>query len=1029
LNFGRLFRCSVGVVLLIAGITISGVSFAEGDDAQITQEYFVQQATGEALLIRINAFEAEFESKIFGPSREVLLISSVPGSRIAPVFQYVHPPDKPRQLDIELTASSHTDRSEFGIELTRLAVWDERSSAVSQAYQLLSFGLKTGDADSEANWTVKIESLVNAGKLFQKFGMKEMRLWTNYLAAHLIYFHLHDYSMVYTLTRELLAELKGTHLQKTELATLQLHCAALTGLMKAGALQTSINNTDPVQSALARTGELAGAMGFQFEQAQAFSDSGIHYASGSFYTQALEQFQQALEIADSVGGADLEKSIRENILAIHAIQGDGQASSEVLQAIESQLAEEGTGDELALNLLAQGRLLINYYRYNRAMEVLAQALSHQNDSSIRRQIHFELARVFYETGRLDDSMAYLELAGISLNSNHETRPGSVLDYGEALRIMANIHRSRGEYEQMRKARNAQGQYQPSPTHYLYEQGLDEAARQQSHQQQARTLFQKSHSAAVETGNGDLEHLSLLQYCVLGSPGGSLCSRTKTGASYEWLLAGGVPRYASEAMYLWTRILIKGGRHTEAIAVMDRLTDEIHFLRHSVPGVLGAWYGERQEEVFEYYLRLLVTDPGQRGRADDSASLLALSKIRLIGSFRLSGTTSDDTHLLRTRLAQRASSKPGQVLYDLTQKINQGLAQLRSPFKKQFEYLSKGSLQKYLRSLDGDEIILTYHISTTSAQVWVGHKGRVQRRNLADPAALNANLLKARDGLAYQGLSGFDKRMDKLGNDLLDPVSDLLTETIYWIPAGQLLGIPLDAIRLQGRYLVERHTLVNLLSFPANVSPVTGLQPASMQQVFLAGHPQDYSGDYATRLETSEEIQKVADIFVGPGLHIVQGAALLPDEFQDVHFRQADLVHMSMPGVIDLKHPAQSSLELSEDESGPRRALFWAENIRSQTVGANLVFLSATRTTNQPISGFNSRMGLVSDFLDAGAHSVIAGFWSSGGKTDQALITDFYSRLETQRNIADSLAGAKRQYLKINRENGLFDWAGYQLFIR
>ena len=1015
-------------MLLVAGIIISGVSYGEGDDSQITQEYFVQQAAGEALLIRINAFEAEFESKIFGPSREILLISSVPGSRIAPVFQYVHPPDKPRQLDIELTTSSHTDRSEFGIELTRLSVWDDRSSAVSHAYQLLSFGVKTGDTDSEANWTVKIESLINAGKLFQKFGMKEMRLWANYLAAHLIYFHLHDHSMVYTLTREILAELEGTHLQKIELATLQLYCAALIGLMETGALQTSINKTDPAQSALARTAELAGAMGFRFEQAQALSTSGTRYASGSFYSQALGQFQLAVEIADSVGDSDLEKSIRENILSIHAIQGDGTASSHVLQAIETQLAEEGASDELALNLLAQGRLLISQYRYNQAMDVLAQAVIYQNDSSIRKQIEFELARVFYETGRLDDTMAYLELAGISLNSNYEKRPGSVLDYQEALRIVANIHRSRGEYEQMQRARKAQGQYKPPTAHYLYEQGLDETARQQT-RQLAQALFQKSHSAAVETGNGDLEHLSLLQYCALGNPGGSLCSRASISASYEWLLAGGVPRYASEAMYLWAQILVKGGEHSEAISVMDRLTDEIHFLRHSVPGVLGAWYGERQEELFEYYLRLLVTDPGQRGKADDSASLLALSKIRLIGSYRGSDTDSEGTDLLRTRLAQRASSKPGQVLYDLTQEINQGLAQLRSPFKKQFEYLSKGGLQKHLRSLDSDEIILTYHISATSAQVWVGHKGKVQRRNLANPAVLNANLLRTREGLSYQGLSGFDNRMDKLGNDLLDPIADLLTETIYWIPAGQLLGIPLDAIRLKGHYLVERHTLVNLLSFPANVSPGSGLQPGSLQKVFLAGHPQDYSGDYAARLETSEEIQAMADIFVGPGLQIVQGAALLPDEFQDVHFRQAELVHMSMPGMIDLKYPEQSSLELSEDENGPRRSVFWAEDIQSQALAASLVFLSATRTTNQPLSGFNNRLGLVTDFLDAGAHSVIADFWASGGKTDLALITDFYSRLGTQGNIAVSLAGAKRQSLKINRENGLFDWAGYQLFVR
>ncbi len=33
------------------------------------------------------------------------------------------------------------------------------------------------------------------------------------------------------------------------------------------------------------------------------------------------------------------------------------------------------------------------------------------------------------------------------------------------------------------------------------------------------------------------------------------------------------------------------------------------------------------------------------------------------------------------------------------------------------------------------------------------------------------------------------------------------------------------------------------------------------------------------------------------------------------------------------------------------------------------------------------------------------------------------------NIAESLRTSRLQYLKNNRDNGLYDWAGYQLFIR
>ncbi len=260
---------------------------------------------------------------------------------------------------------------------------------MSQAYRLLSFGSEVSTTDSQANWTVKIDSLINAAKLFEQFGMIEMRLWANYLAAHLIQFHLHDHSIVYSMTREILADLKGTRFQKIELATLQLQSLALIGLRKSGSLRPPADDTDPVQAALARAAELAGSMGYQFEQARALYASGVEYAGQSSWPQALEQFQLAVQLADSVASPELATAIRESIVQIHTIQGDAPATSEVLQEIESQLVEEGGGDELALNLLAQARLLMGSYHWGDAFEVVKSgALNHENNSAIRMQSQF-----------------------------------------------------------------------------------------------------------------------------------------------------------------------------------------------------------------------------------------------------------------------------------------------------------------------------------------------------------------------------------------------------------------------------------------------------------------------------------------------------------------------------------------------------------------------------------------------------------------------------------------------------------------
>ncbi len=1029
------FKGLLWFVMIGAGNMVPGISPAQSGEPVITQEYFVQQAVDEALLITINAFEAEFESKISGQDGESILQSGIPGSRIVPVFQYINVPKSARQLDIRVTSSLHTRRSEFGLELTRLKVWDDRSSKLSRAYQLLSFGMQLSGADSEANWTVKIENLLNAGRLFHRFGMVEMRLWSNYLAAHLILFHLHDHSMVYSMTREILAELKGLRFHKLELATLQLHAAAVTGLMGSGKLGASVSNPDPVQSILSRTAELAESMGYRFELARALNDSGIEYATGSLFTRALAQFQQAVAIADAVGDAELATGIRESIVQIHALQGNAPASSTVLQEIETRLVESGDGDELALNLLAQGRLFIRSYRYSQAHEVLLQALNYQNDSAIRKQVNFELAMIFYQTGRLDQSIRFLQRTGLSAGSNQSRRGSPVIDVGKGLRVLANIHRARGDFELMHQARRAQGQHRPLQSQYLYDQGLDALAPASKDRIKAQSLFRQSHKVAATSGHEDIRQLSLLQICAIGVNSDDtrvLCSISGITAAYEHLRSGGVPAYSVEAMFLRARIQIMNGRSSQAVAVMDQLVEEIHFLRYTLPGVLGAWYREQHERLFDTYLDLLVSNSGQRGRADASASLLGLSKIRLIEKFAGLGSVSKDefgnTDLLRAQLAQRAHSRPGQSHTALNDSINQGLAKLRIPFRRKFAFLSKNGLQKYLRGLSSDELVLTFHISSASARVWVGKNGRVQQRNIANPAYLYGALQDAQQGLNNIGITAFENKMAALGKRLIAPIADLLTDTLYWIPAGPLLGFPLDALRVNGRYLAEHHTVINLVSFPQNTNPGTSLRVGTIKRVFLAGHPQDYSSVYATRLDTSAEIRAIADIFVGPGLRIVQGAALLVDEFRDGHFQQAGLVHLSMPGVIDLKFPDQSSLELSQNESDPRRGTFTGGDIRAQKLDARLVFLSATRTKGNPVSGFINQTGLISDFVDAGAHSVIANLWAADSSNADYFITDFYHKLEASGNIANALTGAKRQYLKNNRNTGLYDWAGYQVFI-
>ena len=438
-------------------------------------------------------------------------------------------------------------------------------------------------------------------------------------------------------------------------------------------------------------------------------------------------------------------------------------------------------------------------------------------------------------------------------------------------------------------------------------------------------------------------------------------------------------------------------------------------------------------MFEYYLDILTKSSSSRAGVDGARSLLALSKIRRIEKYgntdSLVENTSEDSDLIRVQLARRANSGSSRVPAILIDNINKTLAGLKDSFRSEFKYLTRAGLQKYLASLSNDEVVLTYHLSDVKAQVWVANRSGVEQRNIPNPSLIYATLSESGQNLADGGKSSFNNKMELLGRQLINPVADLLKEKIYLIPAGPLLSIPLDAVRINGQYLFERFTVLNLVSFPSNPRPSLSLKAGALNSVFVAGYPQDYSSEYASRLNTSTEISVVADIFVGPGLHIIQGVALLPDEFQSENIQQAKLVHLAMPGVIDLKFPGRSNFELSGSEFSSGRERLLAKDIRSQTSTAELVFLSATRVMERPNTGFTSHPGLVADFLDAGVKSVIASQWVSSGEASELFIAGFYRLLEDSGNVADALQGAKLKYLSDNLEDRLFDATGFQLYIQ
>jgi CHAT domain-containing protein len=264
---------------------------------------------------------------------------------------------------------------------------------------------------------------------------------------------------------------------------------------------------------------------------------------------------------------------------------------------------------------------------------------------------------------------------------------------------------------------------------------------------------------------------------------------------------------------------------------------------------------------------------------------------------------------------------------------------------------------------------------------------------------------------------------------LGPLSRQLGERIFLLPSGSLNGFPFDALRLDGKYLAEGHQLIHIESLSSVAAALAPLAADYGERVFLAGNPRSGRDLFSYGVSTSEEISAVRDGFVGDGLHIVQGVALRGDEFDDERYRNAALVHLAMPGRVDLAYPERSRLLLSGERETPTTEFLSPADLRAIGLKAQLAVLSGTAFTARPKSDFDSRLGLVNDLQSAGARQVLASLWPTGDTETAAFMAEFYQRLEADRNVSEALFQTRKARIKTGNGEKLRSWAGFQLFIR
>ena len=170
-------------------------------------------------------------------------------------------------------------------------------------------------------------------------------------------------------------------------------------------------------------------------------------------------------------------------------------------------------------------------------------------------------------------------------------------------------------------------------------------------------------------------------------------------------------------------------------------------------------------------------------------------------------------------------------------------------------------------------------------------------------------------------------------------------------------------------------------------------------------------------ETSEEVERVANLFAKAKVRLLRRAAATEEAFRLEPLSEFDVVHFATHGLVRQELPGlrEPSLVFTPDPRGDafNDGLLTASQIAALPLRARLVILSACNSARYEPSIIDIGIqGLATSFAIAGVPSMIASLWPIESALTRDLIVDVFRTARGSGGVAlaDALAVAMRRHL-------------------
>lgn len=175
----------------------------------------------------------------------------------------------------------------------------------------------------------------------------------------------------------------------------------------------------------------------------------------------------------------------------------------------------------------------------------------------------------------------------------------------------------------------------------------------------------------------------------------------------------------------------------------------------------------------------------------------------------------------------------------------------------------------------------------------------------------------------------------------------------------------------------------------------------------------------------KEIRRVAQCFPKEEVDILLDIKAREEAVKSKPLQGYRIIHFACHALLDEKAPMRSALVLTLDDNSKEDGFLQAREISNLSLAADLVVLSACQTGKGRIENAEGIIGLPRAFFYAGARSMLTTLWKINDKSAAEIMPSFYRHLTEGKNMARALRLAKLEMLKSSMSHP-FHWGGLVL---